>query len=169
MDEKAGALIAAIVVEIGLPAARGELIVGPVGGLGGGLVVLTPPRLAGGEGDGGIVLTIEYGAQWELVSEPGDAATIGYRTVGLTPTIPAGTTWSAPPAWIGAFDGDLDGAAAITTDYLRAAVVPQGPDDFPWVQYNTWFSWACELDAETLLREADLAAQLDRLAAMPTL
>lgn len=110
---------------------------------------------------GGIVLAFEYGAQWELVSEPVDhEATIGYRTVGLAPTIAAGETWSAPPAWIGAFDGDLDGAAASTTDYLRAAIVPQGPEDFPWVQYNTWFSYACELDAETLLREADLAATL---------
>lgn len=114
-----------------------------------------------GEGEGGILLAIEYGAQWELVSEPvGEAAVTGYRPVGLEPTIRAGTTWIAPPAWIGAFDGDLDGAAAITTDYLRAAVVPQGDDAFPWVQYNTWFSFACELDAPTLLREAELAAAL---------
>jgi alpha-galactosidase len=28
------------------------------------------------------------------------------------------------------------------------------------VQYNTWFSWFCELDEETLLREADIAAEL---------
>ena len=114
-----------------------------------------------GEGDGGLLLAIEYGAQWDLVSEPtAEAATIGYRPVGLEPAVAAGATWSAPPAWIGAFDGDLDGAAAITTDYLRAAVVPQGDDTFPWVQYNTWFSFACELDATTLLREAELAAAL---------
>ena len=114
-----------------------------------------------GEGDGGVMLAFEYGAQWELVTEPsGDAVTLGYRPIGLEPVVAAGETWSAPPAWIGAFDGDLDGAAAITTDFLRAAVVPQGDADFPWVQYNTWFSFACELDAATLLREAELAAAL---------
>ncbi|MGB3329587.1 MAG: alpha-galactosidase [Thermomicrobiales bacterium] len=114
-----------------------------------------------GDGPSGILLAIEYGAQWDLVSAPeGTASTIGYGPVGLMPAIAAGETWCAPPAWIGAFDGDLDGAAAITTDYLRAAVVPQGDDTFPWVQYNTWFSFACELDAATLLREAELAASL---------
>jgi alpha-galactosidase len=39
-------------------------------------------------------------------------------------------------------------------------VIPATPGDFPWVQYNTWFSFHCELDETTLLVEADIAAEL---------
>jgi alpha-galactosidase len=44
--------------------------------------------------------------------------------------------------------------------FVRDTVVPATSDDFPWVQYNTWFSYFCELDHDTLLREADIAADL---------
>ncbi|MEJ7902009.1 MAG: glycoside hydrolase family 36 protein, partial [Thermomicrobiales bacterium] len=65
-----------------------------------------------------------------------------------------------PSTWIGVFAGDLDAAAAVMHRYLRDLVLPKTDDDSPWVQYNTWFSWYCELDADTLLAEADIAAGL---------
>ena len=44
--------------------------------------------------------------------------------------------------------------------YMRAAVVPATPADFPWVQYNTWFAHLVDYDETLLRREAELAARL---------
>src|SRR5690606_18843659 len=94
-------------------------------------------------GTGGVILALEYGAQWELTATPDAAA---FAPLGIAPELDAGTTWTSPPVWIGAFAGDLDDAAAVMHRYLREAVLPTTDEHFPWVQYNTWFSWYCELE-----------------------
>ena len=43
---------------------------------------------------------------------------------------------------------------------MRAAVMPPTPEDFPWVQYNTWFAHLIDIDETILRREAELAARL---------
>ncbi|MBA2468800.1 MAG: alpha-galactosidase [Chloroflexia bacterium] len=112
---------------------------------------------------GGLLLALEYGGRWVLDASRGDAGesvVAGFAPAGIAPEVEAGETWTSPSAWIGVFPGDLDSAAAVMHQYLREAVLPKTDDQFPWVQYNTWFSWYCELDAENLLAEADLAAGL---------
>ncbi len=110
---------------------------------------------------GGIVLALEYGGRWELDAAQAAGATVAaFAPVGIVPEVTAGQAWLSPSAWIGAFAGDLDSAAAVMHKYLRDLVLPKTDDAFPWVQYNTWFSWYCELDAATLLAEAEIAADL---------
>jgi alpha-galactosidase len=70
------------------------------------------------------------------------------------------TPWRSPAAFLGVYQGDLDVAAHAQHDYLRAAVIPPTPDDFPWVQYNTWFAHLVDIDEEILRPEAELAARL---------
>jgi alpha-galactosidase len=115
------------------------------------------------DADGGILMALEYGGRWELdairSSHPGPTVA-AFAPVGIVPVVEGGDTWTSPSSWIGAFAGDLDSAAAVMHAYLRDLVLPKTDDDFPWVQYNTWFSWYCELDANTLLAEADIAAAL---------
>ncbi len=115
----------------------------------------------GDDAGGGILLALEYGGRWELdAAQDGATTTAAFAPVGIAPTIEADAAWTSPSVWIGAFAGDLDSAAAVMHRYLRDLVLPKTDDAFPWVQYNTWFSWYCELDADTLLAEADLAADL---------
>ncbi|HVL26413.1 MAG TPA: alpha-galactosidase [Thermomicrobiales bacterium] len=120
--------------------------------------------LTAGDGEnGGVVVALDYGGRWELGAAPGEAGQTVHAAlapVGLAPEIAAGQTWTAPGAFYGVFDGDLDGAAEVMHDFVRGVLAPPLPDGFPWVQYNTWFSYFCELDAETLLKEADIAADL---------
>jgi alpha-galactosidase len=107
--------------------------------------------------DGGVMLAFEYGAQWELRATA-TSATI--RPTGIIPAIGPDETWTSPATWIGAWSGDLDAAAAMMHRYLRERVLPPTDEQFPWVQYNTWFSYYCELDHDTLLAEADLSAEM---------
>jgi alpha-galactosidase len=113
--------------------------------------------LSDGNGNGGLILALEYGAQWELTATP---EAVAFAPLGIAPELKADETWTSPPVWIGAFSGDLDAAAAVMHRYLREAVLPATDDHFPWVQYNTWFSWYCELEADLLLAEADIASLL---------
>ena len=112
---------------------------------------------------GGLLTAFDYGGQWELAAHPagdGAVAELAFQATGVAAHIKEGATWTAPATWIGSFPGDLDSAARIWVEYLRAHVIPAQPDDFPWVQYNTWYSYHCDLDAALLLQEAEIAAAL---------
>jgi alpha-galactosidase len=105
----------------------------------------------------GIVTMLEYGGRWAFDVTGGAAA---FAPVGIVPAVAAGETWVSPAVWVGVFRGDLDEAAAVTHRFMRETVIPATADDFPWVQYNTWFSYYCDLDEAKLLAEADIAAEL---------
>lgn len=116
-----------------------------------------------GATSGGVLLAFEYGGRWALNARPeddGTAFSASFAAVGIESTLEPDETFRSPSAWLGIFPSDLDSAAAVMHDFLRTIVVPPRPDDFPWVQYNTWFSWYCELDADNLVQEADIAAEL---------
>lgn len=91
---------------------------------------------------------LNQGAALELVSD-------GYAT----PLAP-GERWSSPISFLGLFCGDLDDAAHVQHLYMRRCLVPPTPEDFPWVQYNTWFAHLVDIDEAILLQEAKLAARL---------
>lgn len=115
------------------------------------------------DGSGGLLAISEYGGQWTLdaAHDPASATTsLHFAPAGITHAARAGETVRSASVLYGPFAGDLDEAAAITHAFVRNAIRPAIPTDFPWVQYNTWFSWFCELDEQTLLQEADIAAEL---------
>jgi alpha-galactosidase len=121
----------------------------------------TPWVALTGEDDGGVMLALEYGGRWSTEVAPERDSVVAAMSVdGITTTLAPGAAWTSPPGWVGAFPGDLDSAAATMRRFVRDTVVPATSDDFPWVQYNTWFSYFCELDHDTLLREADIAADI---------
>jgi alpha-galactosidase len=95
-------------------------------------------------------------------SPPADrpVAALALTTTGYSVPLTAGATWQSPLGMLGVYDGDLDAAAHVQHDYLRAAIIPATPDDFPWVQYNTWFSHLVDIDEGILRPEVDRAAEL---------
>lgn len=114
-----------------------------------------------GEQDRGLLLASDYGGQWELRADATDGhASMQLTPVGITPQLLPGSTWRSASAFWGPFAGDLDDAAAALHQYIREVLTPPIPADFPWVQYNTWFSHFCDFDAGTLTEDLEIAAEL---------
>ena len=65
---------------------------------------------------------------------------------GYVTPLDAGQRWISPTAFLGLYHGDLDAAAHVQHTYMRRAAVPPTPEDFPWVQYNTWFAHLVDID-----------------------
>lgn len=111
----------------------------------------------------GIVGGLLYSGSWERLARYDAAsgvATVSVAPTHRAPTLSAGQTWTSPVAFVGLFAGDLDDAAAVQHAYHREVLSPALPGDFPWVQYNTWYSYVCDLRQDTLLEEARIAADL---------
>jgi alpha-galactosidase len=113
--------------------------------------------------DAGIVGGLLYSGSWERwarYDETSGVTTISVAPTHQAPTLVAGQTWTSPTAFVGLYQGDLDEAAAVQHAYQRDVLSPPLPADFPWVQYNTWYSYVCDLRQDTLLEEARIAAEL---------
>ncbi len=111
--------------------------------------------------DRGLLLALDYGGQWELhAGATGAEAAMSLTPVGITPALQPRSIWRSASAFWGPFAGDLDDAAALLHRYVREVLTPPIPVDFPWVQYNTWFSHFCDFDAGALTEDLDVAADL---------
>lgn len=118
--------------------------------------------LSGADQGEGIFAGLEYTGRWEAQAGRGggDALALTISPAGIAIDLAAGEHWSSPAIFVGVFAGDLDDAAAVQHCFYRDVLSPPLPADFPWVQYNTWFSYFCDFDEAILQREADLAADL---------
>ncbi|MCW5980411.1 MAG: alpha-galactosidase [Bryobacteraceae bacterium] len=92
---------------------------------------------------------------------------------GMSEPLAPGGTFTAPAAWYGFYEGDLDDAAELSRRLIREWLAPPLPaNDYPWVGYC---SWACSLEEdspyhrgahpwfpteENLLSQVDAAAEL---------
>ncbi len=124
----------------------------------------TPWFVIGDEGRAaGILGGLLYSASWERLArfdEANGVATVSVAPTHRSPSLAAGQTWTSATAFVGLYRGDLDEAAAVQHAYHREVLSPPLAKDFPWVQYNTWYSYVCDLKQDTLLEEARIAAEL---------
>lgn len=111
----------------------------------------------------GLLTGLRYSAQWRteaIGDRSAGLSAFGVRPDHLDVALKAGERWTSPRSFVGLFDDDLDNAGRLMHDYQREILSPKLPADFPWVQYNTWFSYLTEYTADTLKREVDIAAEL---------
>lgn len=122
------------------------------------------PWVAVSDGQGnGLFAGLRYSAQWRTDASGDRAAgmsSFGVRPDYLDVALKAGDRWMSPRAFTGVFEGDLDAAGRVMHDYQREILSPKLPPDFPWVQYNTWFSYLTAYTADSLRHEVDIAAEL---------
>lgn len=117
--------------------------------------------LGGAEPGEGLFVGLQYSGQWAArAAHANGALTLALGPTGVAVDLAASERWVGPRSFTGAFSGTLDDAAAVQHRFYRTALSPALPADFPWIQYNTWFSYFCDFDATVLEREADLAAEL---------
>lgn len=114
------------------------------------------------DGGDGLFVGLLYSGRWSANAHALDSngAALAVLADGYATPLAAGGRWSSPASFLGVYHGDLDDAAHVQHTYMRAAVMPPTPDDFPWVQYNSWFAHLIDIDETILCREAELAARL---------
>ncbi|MFO7631434.1 MAG: alpha-galactosidase, partial [Caldilinea sp.] len=110
----------------------------------------------------GLFVGLLYSGRWSVAAHAvnSSGATLDVFTEGYTASMAAGERWTSPAAFLGVYHGDLDAAAHVQHTFMRVAVMPPTPEDFPWVQYNTWFAHLVDIDETILRREAECAARL---------
>lgn len=114
---------------------------------------------AGGDG---LFVGLRYSGRWSAAARTvdGGGALVNLYSDGYAAPLAAAECWTSPISFVGVYCGNLDDAGHVQHAYMRAAVVPPTPEDFPWVQYNTWFAHLVDIDETILRREAKLAARL---------
>jgi alpha-galactosidase len=123
----------------------------------------SPDAGHGATGGPGIFGGLLYSGRWSAQARAypqGAGVELALATTGYAVPLAAGAAWQSPAGFLGAYHGDLDDAAHVHHTYLRAAVLPPTPDDFPWVQYNSWFAHLVDIDESILRPEVDRAAEL---------
>jgi alpha-galactosidase len=117
---------------------------------------------SGNTGGDGLFVGLLYSGRWSAHAQAvaTGGASLELFSDGYAMPLPAGETWNSPASFVGVYRGDLDDAAHVQHAYMRAAVMPPTPDDFPWVQYNTWFAHLVDIDESILRDEAARAARL---------
>jgi alpha-galactosidase len=109
----------------------------------------------------GIVGGLAWSGRWRSVLQrEGETVTVRMEATEVTHRLPPSATLSSPLAFLVPFVGDWDEAGWQWHRSLLSVCCPPTPPDFPWVQFNTWFGWTTRIDAATLRREADIAADL---------
>jgi len=109
----------------------------------------------------GLFVGLLYSGRWSAHAQAlASGVTLDVFTEGYATPLAAGEHWTSPAAFVGLYHGDLDDAAHVQHTYMRSAIMPATPEDFPWVQYNTWFAHLVDIDETILRREAELAARL---------
>jgi alpha-galactosidase len=58
------------------------------------------------------------------------------------------------------FTGDWDDAGWQLHQWQEKFLCPAAPQNFPWVQFNSWFGWTTNINEAILKREVDIAADL---------
>lgn len=113
------------------------------------------------DGGAGLFAGLSYSGRWSAEARALTGG-VGLEVCsdGYAMPLEAGQCWVSPTAFLGLYHGDLDAAAHVQHTYMRRAVAPPTPADFPWVQYNTWFAHLVDIDEAILRREAELAALL---------
>jgi alpha-galactosidase len=109
----------------------------------------------------GIFTGIEWSGESEFVCKK--QKTHFSISVGITNfqhELNKGDRFVTPKAFYGVYSGTIDAASKATHQFCRSYLAPKVPNDFPWVMYNTWFSYGIDQDEERMKKEIDTSAEV---------
>ncbi|MFA4028569.1 MAG: hypothetical protein GDYSWBUE_000579 [Candidatus Fervidibacterota bacterium] len=109
----------------------------------------------------GIVGGLEWSGRWRgTIVRHGETVVVRMGVTEVAHRLMPSSEISSPSSFLLIFSGDLDDAGWRLHKWQEKFLCPHAPSDFPWVQYNSWFGWTTRIDEATLMREADIAAEL---------
>jgi alpha-galactosidase len=121
---------------LGLAAETGEILEGVVGGL-------------------------EWSGRWRgLIQKQGNAVTVQMGATEVVHRLSPNSEIRSPSAFLLLFTGDWDDAGWQLHQWQEKFLCPAAPQNFPWVQFNSWFGWTTNINEAILKREVDIAADL---------
>ena len=111
----------------------------------------------------GLALALAYAGNWQIGVEPTPDGRTRVRADTLPGSLPffeAVNGLPVPGALIAEFTGEWDSGAQPLVRFIRAKLLRPLGDDWPWVQYNTWYDRYDRIDEARLLEAARVAAEL---------
>jgi len=114
----------------------------------------------------GLAISLAYSGNWRIEILPKRESTL-FRAATLPETLKPFETINSlliPGALVAEFTGHWDNGAQPITRFIRDRLLRNLGDDWPWVQYNTWYERPHGkrhlLSEEGLIKSARLAAKL---------
>ncbi|MHC4646042.1 MAG: alpha-galactosidase [Planctomycetota bacterium] len=110
----------------------------------------------------GFAISLAYSGNWRIEVVPQAGNTL-LRAVTLPQSLPVFERVKGvfvPGALVAEFNGDWDDGARRITRFIRARLVRDVGEDWPLVQYNTWYDRKHRLDADHLVECARAAAEV---------
>lgn len=108
---------------------------------------------------GGLLASLVWSGRWRFDIQPQtDALSLGLGISEFAHVLAPGERLALPGVVLAGFAGELDDGANAWRDWIRAHWMPATPADWPWVQYNHWYAYYGDIDADRLAEEARSAA-----------
>jgi hypothetical protein len=110
--------------------------------------------------DGGLITSLAWSGRWRLdAARKGDAEALSLGISDFAHRLGPGEKVTLPTMVVSGFAGTLDDGANAWRRWLTEHWMPSTPENWPWIQYNHWYAYFGDIDAERLLDEARLAAE----------
>jgi alpha-galactosidase len=117
------------------------------------------PWLALTHDGGGLLAALVWSGRWRLdTAERGDARAVAFGISDFAHRLAPGERIALPSAVVAGYAGSLDDGANAWRRWLATHWTPPVPADWPWIQYNHWYAYYGDIDADRLFEEARLAA-----------
>jgi alpha-galactosidase len=110
----------------------------------------------------GLAVALAYPGNWQIRVEATPERNTRLRATTLPENLPVFETIQGlpvPGALVAEFTGDWDRGAQPLVRFIRARLRRSLGEDWPWVQYNTWYDRYAKLDEARLLEAARRAAR----------
>jgi alpha-galactosidase len=110
----------------------------------------------------GAAISLAYSGNWRMQVLPAGQNTL-LRAATLPESLETFETVNGlpiPGALVAEFAGDWDNGAQPITRFIRANLLRRLDNNWPWVQYNTWYDKFENIEQERLIESARVAAEI---------
>lgn len=109
--------------------------------------------------DGGLLASLVWSGRWGLdVEAQNNMSSINFGISDFAHLLQPGERIALPGVVMAGYSGELDDGANTWRHWVAEHWMPSVPEDWPWVQYNHWYAYYGDIDAERLIEEARHAA-----------
>lgn len=113
-----------------------------------------------GDSSGGLFASLVWSGRWRLdVDKRLHERVISFGISEFEHLLGPGERLALPGVVLAGYSGDIDDGANAWRRWVVNHWMSAMPENWPWVQYNHWYAYGGDIDAERLLEEAQHAAE----------